>query len=85
MSGINAIDRNVIVQIIVFFVISGREIGHVIDTKGTLFQFLAVRNLLTKLLTTYTWIVSFSAHVCREHSDIVKCVVCYESRVYSGG
>ena len=27
----------------------------------------------------------FSAYVSKEHSDIVKCVVCYESRVYSGG
>jgi len=30
-------------------------------------------------------VIDTRAHVCREHSDIVKCVVCYESRVYSGG
>lgn len=29
--------------------------------------------------------ISFSAYVCKEHSDLVKCVVCHESRVYSGG
>ena len=26
-----------------------------------------------------------SAYICREHTDIVRCVVCHESRVYSGG
>ncbi|KAL9965739.1 hypothetical protein ACROYT_G029581 [Oculina patagonica] len=30
-------------------------------------------------------VIDTKAYVCREHSDIVKCVVCYESRVYSGG
>ena len=33
----------------------------------------------------FVFFVFFSAYVSKEHSDIVKCVVCYESRVYSGG
>ncbi|KAM7432677.1 hypothetical protein ABFA07_016944 [Porites harrisoni] len=30
-------------------------------------------------------VIDTKAYVSKEHSDIVKCVVCYESRVYSGG
>lgn len=30
-------------------------------------------------------VIDTKAYVCKEHSDLVKCVVCHESRVYSGG